>query len=83
MFKGIVEITLKQGVVDPPGAAIKESLHSLGFNGVESVRMGKRVEVQLHAADQKEAEEQLQRMCKQLLVNPVIEEFTFYVEGEV
>ena len=47
MFKGIVEITLKPGVVDPPGVAIKESLHSLGFNGVESVRMGKRVEVQL------------------------------------
>lgn len=82
MFKGIVEIVLKPGVVDPPGVAIKESLHSLGFNGVESVQMGKRVEVQLRAADRKEAEEQLQKICEQLLVNPVIEEYTFSIEGE-
>lgn len=82
MFKGIVEIALKPGVVDPPGVAIKESLHSLGFNEVESVRMGKRVEVHLNAANREEAEKQLQKVCEQLLVNPVIEEYTFYVEEE-
>jgi phosphoribosylformylglycinamidine synthase len=75
-----VYVTLKPTVNDPQGLTIRGALHSLGFNGVESVRAGKYLEVRLNSADRKEAERQLGEMCRKLLANPVIEEFRFELE---
>lgn len=82
MFKAVVEITLKPGIVDPPGNTVKNSLHTLGFSEVESVRVGKRIEIQLDVADRAEAEKQVQMICDKLLANPVMEEYSFHVEEE-
>ncbi len=70
-----VYVTLKPTVNDPQGLTIQGALKSLGFNGVESVRAGKYMEVRLEAADKAAAETAATEMCKKLLANPVIEEF--------
>ena len=74
-----VYVTLKPTVNDPQGLAIRGGLHHLGFESVESVRMGKFLEVTLEAAEEALAREQVDRMCRQLLANPVIESYRFEV----
>jgi len=76
-----VTVMLKPLVNDPQGLAVRDGLHALGFDGVESVRVGKRIEVTLAAADAAEAEARARAMCDQLLANPVIEEFRVEVTG--
>ena len=75
-----VYVTLKPIVNDPQGLTIKGGLHSLGFSAVESVRAGKYMEVRLNAESASEAEGLLTEMCRQLLANPIIEDFRFDVE---
>lgn len=79
-FLARVEVSLKPTVNDPQGLTIRGGLHSLGFKEVESVRAGKYMEIRLEAADVASAETRVQEMCRRLLANPVIEEFTFQVE---
>ncbi len=77
-MKARVYVTLKPGVLDPQGKAIQGSLNSLGFTGVESVRLGKFFEISLAgpaANDAKSAEAELARMCEKLLANTVIEKY--------
>jgi phosphoribosylformylglycinamidine synthase subunit PurS len=74
-MKARVTVTLKDGVLDPQGRAIAHALHSLGFGNVEDVRQGKLIEVQLKAADEGSARVELEAMCKQLLANPIIENY--------
>jgi len=74
-MKARVYVTLKPGVLDPQGKAIESSLHSLGFGGVQEVRMGKYFELTLATADPKEAQAELGRMCEKLLANTVIESY--------
>jgi phosphoribosylformylglycinamidine synthase subunit PurS len=74
-----IHVTLKRGVLDPQGKAIQHGLASLGFDGVEEVRMGKYIEVRLSGVSEDEAERRVRAMCEQLLANPVIEEFKFEI----
>lgn len=74
-MKARITVTLKNGVLDPQGRAIANALHSLGFNNVEDVRQGKLIEVQLKAMDEASAKGELDTMCRQLLANPVIENY--------
>ena len=79
-MKVLVKVTLKPGVLDPQGRAVMNSLHALGFHGVEDVRQGKYLELQLE--EPKEDEDlraQVDEMCRRLLANPVIENYTFEV----
>ena len=80
MFLAKVYITLKPTVNDPQGLTIKGGLHTLGFESVKSVRAGKYMEVQVNEEDRLIAEEQVREMCRKLLANPVIEDFTFDLE---
>jgi phosphoribosylformylglycinamidine synthase subunit PurS len=80
MYKATIEVRLKPSVLDPQGNAVKGSLHTLGFEKVDSVRIGKTLEVWLEAADEQSAEEQVEAMCKKLLANPVIEQYSFRLE---
>ena len=75
-----IRVMLKPSVNDPQGMSIRHALHSLGFPGVSSVRAGKLLQVRVAAADQAHADADVERMCQQLLANPVIETYTFTLE---
>ena len=78
-MKARIWITLKNGVLDPQGKAIQNALGSLGFSGVEDVRQGKYIEVELAEADETAARDQVERMCKDLLANTVIENYSYEI----
>jgi phosphoribosylformylglycinamidine synthase subunit PurS len=80
MFKATIFVTLKESVLDPQGAAVKGSLHALGYTAVKDVRIGKRMEVWLEGDDRAEVERQIREMSEKLLANPVIENFAFELE---
>ncbi|HAL84093.1 MAG: phosphoribosylformylglycinamidine synthase [Rhodobiaceae bacterium] len=74
-MKATIYISLKNGVLDPQGKAIENALGQLGFNGVDNVRQGKMIELDLADTDASEARNRLQEMCEKLLANTVIENF--------
>ena len=74
-MKARVHVRLKEGVLDPQGKAIGHALTSLGFTGVGEVRQGKLIEVDLTETDRQKAREQVEKMCEELLANPVIENY--------
>jgi phosphoribosylformylglycinamidine synthase len=74
-MKATVHVTLKPGVLDPQGQAIGHALHGLGFADVQSVRMGKYLELDLAETDRAKAEEAVKAMCEKLLANTVIESY--------
>ncbi len=78
MPKALVYVTFKAGVLDPQGEAVRGALSSLGFKGVNDVRVGKFIE--LEDADDIHAD--LERMCQDLLANPVIEDYRIEMAGE-
>ncbi len=80
-MKARVDITLKTGVLDPQGKAIQHALGSLGFGGVEGVRQGKVIELDLAETDPAKAEATLKDMCEKLLANTVIENYSIEVLG--
>ncbi|NJO55246.1 MAG: phosphoribosylformylglycinamidine synthase subunit PurS [Rhodospirillales bacterium] len=75
-MKAKVHITLKPGVLDPQGRAIQQSLAALGFAGLDDVRQGKYIELQLSETDHDCARAQVEAMCQQLLANTVIETYS-------
>ncbi len=79
-MKARIHITLKSGVLDPQGKAIQSSLGALGFSGVENVRQGKYIELNISTVDRAKAHEQLSQMCEKLLANTVIENYTIDLE---
>jgi phosphoribosylformylglycinamidine synthase len=72
-----IYITLRPSVLDPAGTAVQSGLSHLGYENVEQVRIGKYVELVVTAEHQTAAEAQVDRMCDQLLANPVIENYHF------
>jgi phosphoribosylformylglycinamidine synthase len=76
-MKARIRITLKNGVLDPQGKAIQNALSGLGFKGVEEVRQGKYIEVDLASTDETAARAEVERMCRDLLANLVIEDYAF------
>ena len=75
-MKARVHITLKTGVLDPQGRAIQHALGSLGFANVADVRQGKYIELDLGDTDQSKARARVDEMCKKLLANTVIENYS-------
>jgi phosphoribosylformylglycinamidine synthase len=76
-WRADVRVLLKPSVNDPQGLSIRGALHSLGFASVEEVRAGKLIQVQLTAPDRAAAASAVERMCAQLLANPVIETYAY------
>ncbi len=77
-----VYVTPKQGILDPQGAAVERSLPNLGFQGVSGVRIGKIIDLTVDGAGSADAvREQVDDMCRKLLANPIIEDYTFEIEG--
>jgi phosphoribosylformylglycinamidine synthase subunit PurS len=76
-MKARIKITLKTGVLDPQGRAIQNALGAMGIAGVNDVRQGKFIEVDIAEADEAKAKALVERMCKDLLANTVIENYAF------
>ena len=70
-----VIVTLKNGVLDPQGKAIKQTLNGMGFANVENVRQGKFFDIDINEKDETKAKSKVEEMCKKLLANLVIEDF--------
>ena len=71
-----VHISLKNGVLDPQGKAISHALGSLGFEGVQDVRQGKFIEMDIAESDPARARDSVDAMCRKLLANTVIEDYS-------
>ncbi|MFN2454855.1 MAG: phosphoribosylformylglycinamidine synthase subunit PurS [Pyrinomonadaceae bacterium] len=81
-MKAKVYVTLKAGVLDPQGKAIQQAVESLGFERIADVRQGKYFEIALDASlDEKEAREDVERMAREILSNPVIEDYRVEIEA--
>ena len=74
-MKAIVNVTLKEGVLDPQGKAVHHALGSLGFTNVTDVRIGKQIVLQLEESDKEKAMKELKEMAETLLANTVIEDY--------
>ncbi|MBP1904582.1 phosphoribosylformylglycinamidine synthase [Paenibacillus turicensis] len=81
MIKATVYVTIKQSVLDPQGVAVQGALHSMGFQEVDSVRIGKYLEINLDTDNREEAEAKVTEMCEKLLANTVVEQYRFELEG--
>ncbi len=75
-MKARVHVMLKTGVLDPQGEAVRHALGQLGFDGVQGVRQGKVIEIDLAETDEDRARETVTRMCEKLLANTVIESYS-------
>ena len=81
-MKLLINITLKEGVLDPQGLAIKNSLSTLGFENINTVKQGKIIEIDILESDIKNAEAQASLMCEKLLANIVIEDYSIKIIGK-
>ena len=75
MLKAEIYITLKKTVADPQGLTIKQALESMGYKGLEKVRIGKYIIVELASTDREAAAKEADQMCRKLLANPIIEDY--------
>ena len=80
-MKARVQVTLKPGVLDPQGKAIQRALGALGFDGIDGVRQGKVIELDLAETDPEAARARVREMCEKLLANTVIETYSVEVDA--
>jgi phosphoribosylformylglycinamidine synthase len=81
MYKVKVYVTLRESVLDPQGGAVKRALHTMDYNEVEEVRIGKYMELTLKNID--DVEGRIDEMCSKLLANTVIEDYRYEIEEVV
>ncbi len=80
MYLSKITVTLRKSILDPQGKAVEHGIHSLGYDDVRDVRIGKYIEIAVEAPNKKEAERITNDVCQKLLANPVMEDFSFVVE---
>lgn len=78
-MKIIVNVFLKNGVLDPQGKAIEKALQSLNFDEIREVRVAKQIILDLNENDENKAKERVKKMCEELLVNSVIEDYELLI----
>lgn len=76
-YQARIYITLRSSVLDPAGTAVESGLKQMGYTEVESIRIGKYIELQLKAENEESANQHLDQMCDRLLANTVIENYRF------
>jgi phosphoribosylformylglycinamidine synthase len=74
-YRVSVHITPRRGILDPQGKAVEGALHSLGFESVRDVHVGRHIVIETEAADEAAARDSVRDMCERLLANPVTEDF--------
>ncbi|GAB4405887.1 MAG: phosphoribosylformylglycinamidine synthase subunit PurS [Microscillaceae bacterium] len=82
VFVAEIEVMPRKEILDPQGKAIALGLANLGLEGVQEVRMGKHIQLQLQANDEAEARQKTEAACRQLLVNAIMEDFTFQLHHQ-
>ena len=82
-MRAIVNISLKQGVLDPQGQAIQNSLSNLGFNNCNNVRTGKQIILDFQVDDEEQILKETEKMCETLLVKTVIENYDIEIIKEI
>lgn len=80
MYKANVNVTLRKSILDPKGKAAHHALHNLGLKSVESVRIGKFIELDINADSEEEAKKIADSACTQLLANEVMEDFEIEIQ---
>ncbi len=80
MAKARVVITLKKTIMDAQGQTVEKALHNLGYQGVQNVRIGKYVEMEVNGAPKEQVTTQVDKMCRELLSNPIVEDFSVEIE---
>ena len=78
-WKVNIEIKLKNGILDPQGQAVKGGLDALGYKNINDVHVGKYIELFIEGEKEEEIKDQTDMMCKRLLANPIIEDYTFQI----
>ena len=81
-MKVVVNISLKEGVLDPQGRAVEKSLATIGFTEASNVRIGKQITLEVDSDDVARAHQRVARMCEQILANTVIEDYEITIEDE-
>ncbi|MBF8247909.1 MAG: purL [Bacteroidetes bacterium] len=81
MYQSKIVVTLRKSILDPQGKAVEQGVHSLGFEKVKDVRIGKFVEMNVQTDNKAEAERVTKEVCEKLLANPIMEDFHFTVEN--
>ncbi|MEM7726296.1 MAG: phosphoribosylformylglycinamidine synthase subunit PurS [Cyanobacteria bacterium P01_A01_bin.45] len=76
-YRARIHVTLRPSVLDPAGTAVESGLIQIGFDNVEKIRIGKYIELRITCPDEKQATEQLNKICDGMLANPVIENYRF------
>lgn len=79
-YQAKIYVTLRPSVLDPAGTAVQTGFSQLGYDNVDSIRIGKYIELTVAAQDETAASQQIDRMCDQLLANPVIENYRFELQ---
>ncbi|MDW8436473.1 MAG: phosphoribosylformylglycinamidine synthase subunit PurS [Chloroherpetonaceae bacterium] len=80
MFRAKIKITLRKSILDAQGKTTQAALRNLGYHSIESVRIGKYIEMELSDEDESEARRKTEEACKKLLANPVMEDYSFEIE---
>ncbi|MCC6544039.1 MAG: phosphoribosylformylglycinamidine synthase subunit PurS [Nitrospirae bacterium] len=80
MLKARVYVTLKNGILDPQGKAVKHSLKTLGYASVADVRIGKYIELSFDDTSGENLDSQIKEMCNKLLANTIVEDFRYEIE---
>jgi phosphoribosylformylglycinamidine synthase len=81
-MKANVYVSLKKSVLDPQGKTIHGALRKMGYQGVSDIRQGKYFEITLDGMDEVAARSEIERMAREVLTNPVIEEFHYSIEDK-
>ena len=81
-YSARVSVMLKPGIADPQGQTIERALPALGYTGVEDVRVGKVIELNVSAGSEGEARSRIEEMCERLLANPVIESYEITIGAD-
>lgn len=82
MFKAEIKITLRKSILDPQGKTVEHSILSLGYNNIRNTRIGKYIELTIDAKDEQEAKKFTDEICKKLLANPVMEDYSFELKEQ-
>lgn len=80
LMKAYVYVSLKKSILDPQGKTINAALKKMGYRGIDDVRQGKYFEIALDGINQDEAQAEVERIAKEVLTNPVIEEYRYTLE---
>ncbi len=80
VYKAKITVTLRKSILDPQGKAVLHGAHSLGYDGISDIRIGKFIEMNVEAASETEARKITDETCRKLLANPVMEDFQYTME---